>query len=228
MKQQELRKQLEALAEPAYGAFNANLRVSTRHIWGIRMPKLRNLAKQLYKAEGIAALEDFFSYQAPSFEEVGLACMLFGLAGAPLSWLDRIRPYNDSWATNDCLASGLKHLKTDSRFYPYLVSLLSEQEPYDRRLGIVALMDNYMDQEHLSRTLEHLSNVETDDHYYVIMALGWAFATAYCKDKEAVLPYLQVGKLSEPVRRKAIQKCIESLMVSDEDKAYLRNLRRAP
>ena len=171
---------LSELAEPSYCAFSKKLKVSDRLIFGIRTPKLQKLIKQLYEEEGIKALDDFFIYQEPSYEEIQIAFSLFGLLKldyqSALSYLDRLRPFNDSWATNDNLAGWFSHLVQEKDFYRYLRSLLREQNPYDQRLGIVSLMNYYLEENSIAETLVELASV-TNPHYYVVMALGWAYAT---------------------------------------------------
>ncbi len=231
MNQLTLKRRLSELAEPSYCAFSKKLKVSDRLIFGIRTPKLQKLIKQLYKEEGIKALDDFFLYHEPSYEEVQIAFSLFGLLKpdyeTSMLYLNRLRPFNESWATNDNLAGWFSHLVQEKDFYRYLCSLLCERQPYDQRLGIVALMYYYLEPDYLEQTLLTLSTV-VSDHYYVVMALGWAYATAFCKNRNKTLPYLYPGVLVEPVRLKAIQKCVESRLVCEEDKLLLKRLRKAP
>lgn len=216
------------MAEPSYRAFSEKLKVSDRPIYGVRTPMIQKLVKELFKTEGVKALDDFFTYTDPSYEEIQISYSLFGLlklkGQSARSYLNKLRPFNESWATNDNLGGCLSHLAAEPSFYPYLLSLLKESNPYDQRLGIVALMYYYLDDSHINETLRELATV-TNPHYYVVMALGWAYASAFCKNREETLPYLQTGRLLEPVRRKAIQKCVESLLVSAEDKVLLKSLR---
>jgi len=89
------------------------------------------------------------------------------------------------------------------------------------------MMTNYLTDEYTSEVLELLKAVQSE-HYYVNMGLAWAFATAVAKQRDRALPYLHTGVLNEEVRKKAIQKCIESFRVSEEDKALLRLMRQTP
>ncbi len=176
--------------------------------------------------------DEFLEDNDLSYEEILILYKLFGII--PFStdqrflYLEKLLPFNHSWATNDTLASAMKWIEEDRVvYYPYFLSLLSFSQPYTKRLGIITLMLYYLEDTTFSEVLEKLSVVDSD-HYYVMMALGWAYATAYCKHREATLPYFQYGVLSESVRKKAIQKCIESRLVSADDKAMLKILRQAP
>ncbi len=220
------------MAEPSYAAFSKKLQVSHRTILGVRTPHLNKLANSLANTEGVQALSDFYTYEEPSYEEIIVIYKLLGLlllpSGEGLSHLVRLLPYNESWATNDTLASSLKPLcRYPDILYPFLLTLLKSSHPYEQRLGIVGLMLHFLDSPTFDEVLDAWSLVQSN-HYYVVMALGWAYATAYCKEKEKTLAYLQKGVLQEEVRRKAIQKCIESRIPSEEEKRVLRELRSAP
>ncbi len=232
MNQSELIGRLSECAEPSYASFSRKLQVSDRVILGVRTPHLTKLARSLAKTEGEQALMDFYGYEAPSYEEVIVIYKLFGLlhpkSEEALSHLIRLLPYNESWATNDTLASSLGNFsKNPDLLYPFLLALLKSTQPYEQRLGIVSLMLHFLEAPTLDEVLEAWSKVESD-HYYVVMALGWGYASAYCKNREKTLAYLQKGRLQESVRRKAIQKCIESRIPSEAEKQELRALRSAP
>ncbi|WP_320123475.1 DNA alkylation repair protein [uncultured Sphaerochaeta sp.] len=232
MKRTALIERLSELAEPSYRSFQQKLQVSQGQMYGVRAPALQKLAKHIASTYGVLALTELLSYKALSYEETIILYKLFGqitlTEAERLSYLPKMLPYNDSWATNDCLASEMKWIqKNREHYYPYFSTLLTHEAPYDKRLGVVTLMLYYLEPDTFGEVLKILSTVESG-HYYVMMALAWAYASAYCKDKETTLPYLQPGRLAEPLRRKAIQKCIESRLVSDKDKTSLKALRQVP
>ena len=57
------------------------------------------------------------------------------------------------------------------------------------------------------------------------MMQAWYFATALAKQWDASEPYMHPGRVGEWVRRKAIQKAIESFRIPADRKAHLRALR---
>jgi 3-methyladenine DNA glycosylase AlkD len=232
MNRTALIERLSELAEPSYRSFQQKLQVSNGEVYGVRAPALQKLAKEIASTDGILVLKELLSYDSLSYEETIILYKLFGQITLTdeerLSYLPKMLTYNDSWATNDCLASEMKWIRRNRDFYFfYFDELLTHEAPYDKRLGVVTLMIFYLEPTTIKEVLQKLSHVESD-HYYVMMALAWAYATAYCKDKERTLPYLQPGILAEKVRKKAIQKCIESRLVSDEDKVLLKALKKAP
>ena len=58
------------------------------------------------------------------------------------------------------------------------------------------------------------------------MMAAWYFATALAKQYDAVIPYLEQNKLDTDTHNKTIRKAIESYRITDEQKAYLRTLKR--
>jgi erythromycin esterase-like protein len=58
------------------------------------------------------------------------------------------------------------------------------------------------------------------------MMIAWYFATALAKQYEAVLPYLEQKKLDVWTHNKTIQKAVESYRITEEQKIYLKSLKR--
>ena len=58
------------------------------------------------------------------------------------------------------------------------------------------------------------------------MMIAWYFATALAKQWSCTLPYLEQHTLEEWTHNKAIQKAIESRRITEEQKEYLRTLKR--
>lgn len=217
------------MSEPSYAKFSEKLKTSQRKILGVRVPNLTALAKEVAKAEGILFLDDFFLYPSACYEEIILAYKLFGQLKLDIQtntyYLERLLAYNDSWATNDCLCSAFTAPKSNPKeYWPLIRGYLDSSNPWDIRFATIAMMSSYLTDEYTSEVLELLKAVESE-HYYVNMGLAWTFATALAKQREKALPYFKKGVLPEDVRKKAIQKCIESFRVSEEDKAVLRAMR---
>lgn len=229
MKQEILLGRLKEMSEPSYAKFSEKLKLSQRPLLGIRMPHLTTLAKEIAKKENKSFLDEFFEYPSVCFEEIILAYKVFGLLRLDLltntSYLERLLTYNDSWATNDCLCSSFTSpKKNQAAYWPLIQGYLNSPNPWDIRFATIAMMCYYLTEEYTSDVLRLLKAVQSD-HYYVNMGLAWNFATAVAKQRDIALPYLTKGVLNEEVRKKAIQKCIESYRVSDEDKALLRSMR---
>jgi len=221
---------LSSLSDSSYAQFQCRLKCSDHQVLGVRSPHLNALAKELAKAEGRLFLDDFLSFADVSYEETILAYKVLGLLKLDTvttqGYVRELLAYNDGWATNDTLCSTLTTMgKHQQEYWPFLLGFLASKNPWDIRFATIALMCWYLTDEYANKTLEILSEV-TNDHYYVTMGLGWFYATAFAKYREATLPYLATGRLPLEVQKKAIQKCIESFRVSPEDKVLLRSIRQ--
>ena len=72
--------------------------------------------------------------------------------------------------------------------------------------------------------MDEVAAVESEE-YYVKMMVAWYFATALAKQWDAVIPYIESGKLEKWTHNKAIQKAIESYRIDKDTKNYLRSLK---
>ncbi len=97
--------------------------------------------------------------------------------------------------------------------------------PMAQRFAIVMLLDHYINPAYIPAVLAELQQVDSDV-YLVQMAAGWALSVCYVKFPQLTAPLLANRELlSQPIRSKAIRKCIESLRVSESDKQWLRSIR---
>ena len=76
-------------------------------------------------------------------------------------------------------------------------------------------------------SLEVLDSLK-NEKYYCKMAIAWAIATAWAKQRDKTYVYMQEGNntLDDWTYNKAIQKMLESYRVSEEDKTMLRGMKR--
>lgn len=229
MNQAILLGRLAPLGEPSNARFSLKLKISEREILGVRTPHLTRLAKEFAKQEDLAFLDEFLLYPSVCYEEVILAFKVFGLLkldrSTTLAYLEKLLPYNDSWATNDALSSSFVAPKKDlAGYWPSIIGYLDSPNPWDIRFATITLMCCYLTDLYTPMVLNLLAAIRSD-HYYVNMGIAWVFATAMAKQRDLTLGYLKKGILPEEVRKKAIQKSIESFRVSDGDKAVLRSMR---
>ncbi|MCR4798478.1 MAG: DNA alkylation repair protein, partial [Lachnospiraceae bacterium] len=92
------------------------------------------------------------------------------------------------------------------------------------RFGIGMLMQHYLDEDFDLKYPEMVARIRSDE-YYVNMMIAWYFATALAKQYESILPFIKEKKLEDWTHNKAIQKCVESRRITDEQKKYLKTLK---
>ena len=222
-----LRQKLRELAEPEYRAFHSSLVPDNQKILGVRVPKLRALAKEIAKG-------DVHSYWelcgTESYEEITLQGFVLGYSvkeyGELLRLLDEYLEKVDNWAACDCVCSSLKLIqKHAAKFFQEIPRLLSDQNPWKVRAGLVLMLDYYLTEENAEECLRRCDAVHREE-YYIRMAQAWLVSMAYVKFPELTRAYLNICTLDNWTYRKAIQKARESYRVSPEDKALLQELKQ--
>ena len=223
----EIQEKLFALQDEGYRDFNAKLlpTVDKARIIGVRTPALRQLAKELLKTVDTAP----FMAQLPHayFEEDGLhAAFIEAIRDfdACLAETERFLPFVDNWATCDCMKPPVFR-RHKAELLPYIRVWLDSGETYTVRYGVNMLMSHFLDADFDPMYLDWAAELRSEE-YYVNMVIAWYFATALAKQYEAALPYLEQQRLDCWTHNKAIQKAVESYRISDEQKTYLKTLKR--
>ena len=220
---------LKANADAKYKIFHEKLIPGTENILGVRMPNIKLIAKEIIADQG----DDYFSLDYTDTHEEK---MLRGLVIAGkkniaierrLELLDEFVPKIDTWAICDTTCSALKVTKKHPKEMLTLIDkyIYSERE-FESRFAIVMLLSYYITDQYIDLTLDYLQKVDTSQ-YYVMMAVAWALSFCYIKQKDKTLPLFENNVFDKTTHNKAIQKTIESLRVSEDDKQILRKQRIA-
>ncbi len=222
----EIREKLFSLADEKYKAFQSKLMptVDSDKIIGVRTPALRAFAKELYKQGGY---EEFLSDVPHKFyEEDNLHAMLISEIkdfDICLEETEKLLPHIDNWATCDMLRPKC-FKKEPEKLYETMLIWLKSDKVYTVRYGIGCLLSFYLDGNFSQEHLNLVSKI-TSEEYYINMMIAWYFATALAKQYESTICYIEERRLPEWVRKKTIQKAVESYRISDETKSYIRTLR---
>lgn len=223
------RRELFSQGEEEYKNFNAKLLCSELPVIGLRIPLLRKTAKDIAKKDGVGFLQ---VCGKETYEER----LLYGLVAAalPISYGEFL-PYCDhytehlaeNWAHCDVFASSVKKaIKGHEReFFQHIEAYLASENPWAVRMGLILMLSNYLTEAYMQEVIERTDSL-CSDHYYIRMAQAWLLATAWAKDRERMLAYIEHHHLDDWTWNKFIQKCCESYRVSKEDKALLRSLKR--
>ncbi len=222
----DIRARLFALADPAYGDFQAGLMpgIPRERIIGVRVPHLRALAKEL---RGTPAADAFLA-ELPHiyYEENNLHGFLLDSIrdfDACLAATERFLPYIDSWATCDGTSPRALILKPDV-LLDHVEAWVASDRTYTVRFGIETLMRHFLDTRFSTAYPDAVAELRSDA-YYINMMIAWYFATALAKQYDAILPYIENRRLDEWTHNKTIQKAVESYRITDAQKAYLRTLK---
>ncbi len=230
----EIKMRLEQIAEEDYKKFNENLLPGTEHVLGVRMPKLRALAKEVAK-------EDFRTYldeahekisadQGSYHEEIMLEGLVIAYAKMELEerffYLDRFVPKIHNWAVCDCCSNTYKFMeKYQEESFAYIDKYLHSQREYELRFGIVSLLDHFMNDTYIDQVLA-ICECTRHEGYYVKMAVAWTLSICYVKYPAKTRMLLEKNTMDDFTHNKTIQKIRESYRVSREEKEELKSWKR--
>ncbi|WP_407425001.1 DNA alkylation repair protein [Treponema sp.] len=226
----ELQKKLYTLSDSKYKDFNAKLipNVESDKIIGVRTPKLREIAKELFRSGNY----QIFLHSLPheSFEENQIHGFLIEQIkdfDECITELNKFLPFVNNWATCDQCTPKVFKKNTEkllSIIKKWIKVTPDKKSEYQIRFGIRMIMCFYLDENFKSEYLQLVADIKSD-LYYINMMTAWFFATALAKHWEETLPFIKDKSiLTDWVRRKTIQKACESFRVSDEHKQILRSL----
>lgn len=216
---------LKSLQDENYRKFHQSLTTTRYEILGLRVPMQRKIAKEISKGN----IEEFLSFcKDRYYEEVNIEG--FVLAGIKnLSLLEKY--FNsfllkiDNWAICDGFCNSLKIVqKNKEYFWKKIQELLSKEETFSIRVGLILLLCFYVEKEYIFDILQLVKTV-THEEYYVGMGLAWLLAECYIKYPKETLELLKEKSLSSFVQNKTISKIRDSYRVSKEDKEFLKSLK---
>ncbi|MDD2470516.1 MAG: DNA alkylation repair protein [Methanocorpusculum sp.] len=215
------------LSDAKYRTFSSGLLPGTENIIGVRIPILRNLAKEIANGDWQTYLKEATD---DSFEEIMLQGLVISYAkGNPEQIIPALRyfiPKIDNWSVCDSVAMGLKIAeKYPDTFWKFALQHIDSDREFFIRFGVVMLLSHYVDEKHIDSVLNILDKIPSEEHY-VKMAVAWAVSVCYVKFPEKSHAYLLNCHLNDDTYNKSIQKIIESYRVDDEAKNILRNMRR--
>ena len=221
----EIRKKLEGMSERGYADFSVKLIPGAKNVLGIRMPVLRALAKELSK-EGYDLQSD--GSADIYYEETLLRGMLIGTLR--LSYEKRIElikdfvPRIDNWGVCDSFCCSLKFVKKNrAAVWEFLQPYIYSEKEFEQRFAAVMLLDHFVCEEYIDRTLKALTEISAES-YYASMAAAWAAAECYIKFPEKSEPYLSLEFFDKDTLGRTVKKLCESYRISDETKTKLKNM----
>ena len=187
-----LRDTLYELADEKYKKFHSNLCPNIDNIIGVRIPKIREIAKNIAKDNAIDFLD---TYKCEFYEEK----MIYGLIirymktdlETRLKYLNKFVPMIDNWAICDCSCSTYKFTnKSLEKMWKYLEKYIQSQNEFEVRFACIMLMDYYLTDEYIGKVLEIYNNIKLDK-YYVQMGVAWGISVAFVKYEEETREFLK-------------------------------------
>lgn len=228
-----IRNRLFNLRDSGYQKFNQKLCPDTkREILGIRIPQIRNLAKEIIKENDNEWISYVKDDSIEYFEEVLVQGLLVGYSSLlfeeKLELLKYVIPRLDSWAMTDTIVPTLKIKNSSLKIYwDFILKYLKSDKEFEVRFSIISMLDYYITDEYVDEVIKFLNSI-THEGYYVKMGIAWTLAEIGIKYNNKLLSFLisNDNKLDKFTHNKTIQKMIESYRIDDEQKELLRSLKR--
>jgi 3-methyladenine DNA glycosylase AlkD len=216
------------MADEEYRKFNSSLIPGeTRVMLGVRLPRLRDLAKEIAKGDWKQFLDEG---QDEYFEEVMLQGLVIGYAKASpdeiLEYAARFIPKITNWGVCDSFSTGLKLAKKQPELiWEFIRPYLKSDQEFEIRFAVIMMLAHYINDAYIDRVLSDLDRIRHEG-YYVKMGVAWAVSVCYVKYPEKTMDYLKTCSLDDFTFNKSLQKILESYRVDPESKAVIRSMKR--
>ena len=219
---------LKSLSDEKYKEFHSSLVLNSKYeMIGIRVPIMRNIAKQIAKTN----IEEFLKVaQNKYYEEV----MIQGLVISHIK--DEAKFYEyfkcqikkiDNWALCDTFCSAINIVeKYEDKYFKEAIKLSINKKEFISRVGLVVILDHFIKEKNILEICEMLNKIDSDK-FYINMAQAWLICEMYTKFPEETLIFIKNNNLNKFTHNKAISKIHDSYRVSKEDKEYLNTLRKS-
>lgn len=165
---EELRQELEKLADPGYKTFHEGLIPGASMSYGVRLPDMRALAQKVLRGDPVSFLK---GTHPASYEET----MVRGLVVAGLKlpweekrpWVEDFLPRVDNWAVCDSFCNSLapRFPGDGAALWDFLRPLYPDSREYYARVACVVQLSHFVDSEHLEEGLSLLQQVKHPGYY---------------------------------------------------------------
>jgi len=215
----EFIKYLFSIKDEIYSKFHSKLLKNDKiKVIGIRTPLLKEIAKKITKT-------DYLKFIKLNNHKYYEETILHGLVITYLKieFKKSIKLFNnyikhiDNWASCDIVISNYKIFKKNLDLgFNYITKYLNDTNPWINRVGIVLLLNYYINDDYIDEILNICNNIKTNE-YYVKMANAWLISMCLIKQYNKTYNFLLNNNLDNWTHNKAIQKSIESYRIKNKE-----------
>jgi 3-methyladenine DNA glycosylase AlkD len=224
---QTIRERLVDLAEEDYRKFSSSLIPGEDKLLGVRLPHLRELAKEIAKGDWREYLNNA---QDEYYEEIMLQGLVIGYAKASpeeiLKYTALFIPKIRNWGVCDSFCTGLKLAKKQPEMvWDFIQPYLRSDREFEIRFTVIMMLAHFINDDYIGRVIESLDRIRHEG-YYVKMGIAWAVSVCYVKYPEKTMSYLENCGLDDFTFNKSLQKILESYRVDPDSKTIIRSMKR--
>lgn len=222
-----IRERLVGLAEEDYRKFSSSLIPGEDKLLGVRLPHLRELAKEIAKGDWREYLNNA---QNEYYEETMLQGLVIGYIKASpeeiLKYTAHFVPKIRNWGVCDSFCTGLKLAKKHPEMvWDFIRPYLNSDKEFELRFAVIMMLAHFISDDYIDRVIESLDGIRHEG-YYVKMGVAWAVSVCYVKYPEKTMAYLRNCGLDDFTFNKSLQKILESYRVDQDAKAVIRSMKR--
>lgn len=222
MKSSEVIKILKENEDIEYKKFSERIIDTNYPMIGVRTPILKKLSKSMSK--DILELNNEKYY-----EEVLLKLFVISNIKDKEEYDKYFNKYIfkiDCWSLCDSFIAASKIIKKNKEYYFNVVEhLLRDDYVFAVRVGIVILLNYYVEEEYLFKIFDLVGSINREE-YYIKMAIAWLLSICYIKYPKETSEYLDNTKIDDFTYNKTISKICDSYRVDKETKEKLKKKRR--
>ena len=218
---------LISIQDKQYKEFHSKIVNNSKYeIIGIRAPISKNIAKKISKTN----IEDYLNIDKDNYyEEVLIEGLVISKIKDEevfykyfMKYIDKI----DNWALCDSFSSSIKIVeKYPDKYFNICNDLINTNEEYKVRLGIVMILNHFINDNNLDKIISIIDNIKSDI-YYINMAIAWLVAEIYIKHRKEGLEFIKNNNLDKFTQNKAISKIHDSYRVTKEEKELLKKYKK--
>ena len=219
----EILKKLEEAAEPDYRAFHARLLPGVNVAYGVRVPQLRKMAREILKQDWRGFLK---AARDDSYEEQMLQGFVIALCHEDFdqkftAFCAFTARMND-WCVCDCTCAAFKEIKRHrDQIFERLKEMTQAEEEFTVRAALVVFLDYFADPVYIDSVLACIEECRHPG-YYAKMAVAWALSVLFLTDSEKTAAV--ICRMDEFVQKQTVKKIKESYRVPKEKLQKLQQL----
>ena len=222
-----LRDKLFELSDEKYKTFHSGLCPNTDNIIGVRLPQLRQLAKEITKDDWRYFLSNS---KEDYYEEILIKGLVIAYAKCDveerLKYIKCFVPKIDNWAICDSFCNTLKFVNKNKKIvWEFIQPYLKSDNEFEVRFAVVIILNYYITEDYIDLILETLDKVKHSG-YYVKMAVAWAISMCFVEFEGKTMSYLKHNNLDDFTYNKSLQKICESLRIDKNTKELIKSMKR--
>ncbi len=217
----EILKKLEEASDPKYQAFQARLLPGANVAYGVRVPQLRKMAKDILKQDWKKFLR---IARDDSYEEQMLQGFVLALCpqefeqkfAAFCRFTQRIK----DWGVCDCTCAAFKEIKAHrEEIFGTLEEMTRSTYEFSVRAALVVFLDYFADSVYIDRVLACIVSCRHSG-YYAKMAAAWALSVLFLTDHTKTTA--AICQMDAFIQKQTVKKIKDSYRISYENLQILQ------